>query len=220
MISNGHLYFKCSFLKLLNHGWNLATLEYLWWERLWGLSIIIKRFSEQIVCNSTFRMDHPSKKIQWRSIEQKKERLHSPRGNRTTFWFWMHFHEQTDFDGGPVQAHHKWKEACKKGTLFCYSLLSSSPRFSSTQLCATRSHSELNQEFTFVPHDLLKQFACHSSNMGSQSFSLPHVSPISYHLALHLSVSFLGPNSLAFSAISTIIHDDEERSWNFSPQFA
>ena len=71
-ISNCHLYFRCSFLKLLNHGWNLATLEYLWWERLWGLSIIIKRFSEQIVCNSTFRMDHPSKKIQWRSIEQKK----------------------------------------------------------------------------------------------------------------------------------------------------
>ena len=119
----------------------------------------------------------------------------------------MHFHEQTDFDGGPVQAHHKWKEACKKGTLFCYSLLSSSPRFSSTQLCATRSHSELNQEFTFVPHDLLKQFACHSSNMGSQSFSLPHVSPISYHLALHLSIIF----GAKFSRFLCNFHDYPRR---------
>ena len=45
-------------------------------------------------------------------------------------------------------------------------------KFSSTAF-SSASHSELNQEFTFVPHDLLKQFACHSSNMGSQSFSLP-----------------------------------------------
>ena len=102
-------------------------------------------------------------------------------------------------------------------------------KFSSTAF-SSASHSELNQEFTFVPHDLLKQFACHSSNMGSQSFSLPPCVTylISSRLLHYCSArtilvdarrpSFLGPNSLAFSAISTIIH--ELFYENFSPQFA
>ena len=211
--------------------WNICDEEAM---LCWSLSIIIKRFSEQIVCNRAV--------LEWTTqakntaIEQKRIR-HSPRGNRTTFWFWMHFHEQTDFDGGPVQAHHKWKEAWlwnRKKSLFCYSLLSSSTR-SFRQLrrppaFSSASHSELNQEFTFVPHDLLKQFACHSSNMGSQSFSLPPCVTylISSRLLHYCSArtilvdarrpSFLGPNSLAFSAISTIIH--ELFYENFSPQFA
>ena len=79
-------------------------------------------------------------------------------------------------------------------------------KFSSTAF-SSASHSELNQEFTFVPHDLLKQFACHSSNMGSQSFSLPHVSPISYHLALHLSIIF----GAKFSRFLCNFHDYPRR---------
>ena len=201
--------------------WNICDEEAM---LCWSLSIIIKRFSEQIVCNRAV--------LEWTTqakntaIEQKRIR-HSPRGNRTTFWFWMHFHEQTDFDGGPVQAHHQWKEAWKKSffaTLSCRHLPEVFVNFSSA------SHSELNQEFTFVPHDLLKQFACHSSNMGSQSFSLPPCVTylISSRLLHYCSArtilvdarrpSFLGPNSLAFSAISTIIH--ELFYENFSPQFA
>ena len=206
--------------------WNICDEEAM---LCWSLSIIIKRFSEQIVCNRAV--------LEWTTqakntaIEQKRIR-HSPRGNRTTFWFWMHFHEQTDFDGGPVQAHHKWKEAWlwnpKKSPFLLLSPVVIYPKFSSTAF-SSASHSELNQEFTFVPHDLLKQFACHSSNMGSQSFSLPPC--VTYLISsrlLHYSArtilvdarrpSFLGPNSLAFSAISTIIH--ELFYENFSPQFA
>ena len=207
--------------------WNICDEEAM---LCWSLSIIIKRFSEQIVCNRAV--------LEWTTqakntaIEQKRIR-HSPRGNRTTFWFWMHFHEQTDFDGGPVQAHHKWKEAWlwnleKVPFLLLSPVVIYPAKFSSTAF-SSASHSELNQEFTFVPHDLLKQFACHSSNMGSQSFSLPPC--VTYLISsrlLHYSArtilvdarrpSFLGPNSLAFSAISTIIH--ELFYENFSPQFA
>ena len=80
---------------------------------------------------------------------------------------------------------------------------------------SSASHSELNQEFTFVPHDLLKQFACHSSNMGSQSFSLPPC--VTYLISsrlLHYSArtilvdarrpSFLGPK---FSRFLCNFHD-------------
>ena len=88
------------------------------------------------------------------------------------------------------------------------------PKFSSTAF-SSASHSELNQEFTFVPHDLLKQFACHSSNMGSQSFSLPPC--VTYLISsrlLHYSArtilvdarrpSFLGPK---FSRFLCNFHD-------------
>ena len=159
--------------------WNICDEEAM---LCWSLSIIIKRFSEQIVCNRAV--------LEWTTqakntaIEQKRIR-HSPRGNRTTFWFWMHFHEQTDFDGGPVQAHHKWKEAWlwnpKKVPFLLLSPVVIYPKLSST-LVQLRIVS-------WIRNSLSCRTICWNNLpvtlqiWDHRAFLSPHVSPISYHLA-------------------------------------
>ena len=89
----------------------------------------------------------------------------------------------------------------KKGPFLLLSPVVIYTKFSSTAF-SSASHSELNQEFTFVPHDLLKQFACHSSNMGSQSFSLPPC--VTYLISSRLLPALLGEDDFSRRAQAII----------------